>query len=163
MFFKSRHRGVAIAVATALAGGLAAGPAAAASHAPPKSHSKKVRVVARKAAAVSHLIFVQTGSQWGAGTDGDVHITLKGANGTFGPIQLDDDARDNFERNQADVFVVTTQDIGALTGATVHLQSGDDWNLARVDVLNLATGVITTLPAHQWLTARTPVAELRAA
>lgn len=64
-------------------------------------------------------IQVVTGDVRGAGTDGDVFLSLIGEKGTSGETELANSAN-NFERGQVDQFTIQSDDIGQITAAEVN-------------------------------------------
>ncbi|GAA4828699.1 hypothetical protein GCM10023201_15030 [Actinomycetospora corticicola] len=95
-----------------------------------------------------YRVEVHTGDVEGAGTDGDVWLWIDGNRGRSGWQSLDND-RDNFERNQTDVFELQLSDLGALTAAFVYFRpSGakSDWFLSWANVGTLS------LTHEDWVT-----------
>lgn len=69
-----------------------------------------------------YRITVYTSDVRGAGTDGDVYLRMKGPKGATGETQLES-ARNNFERNQIDVFEIKSSEVGPVEEITVRLVS----------------------------------------
>lgn len=102
---------------------------------------------------VEYQIAVRTGTASGAGTDANVYITIKGEQGEFGEILLDND-RDNFENGSYDVFTVTLPDLGGLTQIDIrHDNSGKNpgWYLDNVEITNLDNKKKWLFNCNGWL------------
>jgi hypothetical protein len=101
----------------------------------------------------TYRITVVTGSVPDAGTDADVYITLFGTNGNSGERLLDN-ADDNFERGQTDVFSIEMRDIGKIRQVRIrHDNSGNKpgWFLDRITVHKEDTDEEWTFPCVRWL------------
>jgi len=81
-----------------------------------------------------YSLVVRTADKSGAGTDGDVWITLYGTRGATGPHFLDKAGRDDFERANSDDFFFVAGNVGTLTGMVVGQSGGGGWDLADVTV-----------------------------
>ena len=80
---------------------------------------------------VGYTVNVKTSDCRGAGTDGDVWVTIFGAKGDSGERALES-SRNDFERGKEDSFWLEGADLGALTG----LQVG--WRVDLREVENLS-------------------------
>ena len=69
---------------------------------------------------VPYRVTVYTSDIRGAGTSGEVYFSMKGSHGATGESRLENH-RDNFSRNQTDVFEVVSSDIGIIEEVTVRL------------------------------------------
>jgi len=106
-----------------------------------------------------YQVIVATGDLPGAGTDGDVSITLTGDNGaTSGPLRLNYNLSifpiNKFERDRLDTFTVSSRDIGPLASLRVELKPAGDypeWYCREVTVRNLITGQEWVFPIETWL------------
>ncbi|KAF5837533.1 hypothetical protein DUNSADRAFT_4226 [Dunaliella salina] len=102
---------------------------------------------------VKYRVTVVTSDIRGAGTDGDVFLALKGEHGAMGETRLES-GRNNFERNQTDVFEIIGSAIGALKEANIRLVPkglGSSWHLRMVEVLNLKSGAKAVFVYNDWL------------
>jgi hypothetical protein len=83
-----------------------------------------------------------TGTAWGAGTDADVWVALRGEGGTWGPSVLPA-GRDAFEAGKCDAFPLVTPELGELAEVALgHDGSGQGsaWFLERVELFHHGTG-----------------------
>lgn len=79
---------------------------------------------------------------FGAGTDADVFIELKGEKGSFGPHWLPAGAS-AFEGGCRDVFPLSTPDLGELEEVVIghnNKGSGAAWYLEALELTNTNTG-----------------------
>ena len=106
-----------------------------------------------------YLVTVVTGDAKGASTDAAVTFSAAGARtdgatAVIREVPLDN-APDNFQRGNTDVFKLTAADIGTLTHARIgHNGAGDSpgWLLQSVTLTNVTKGWEKTLfPQHVWL------------
>jgi lipoxygenase homology domain-containing protein 1 len=74
---------------------------------------------AESSARCTYQVQVFTTDVRGAGTDGDVFLSLVGELGTTGESELASSAN-NFERGHVDQFTVQSEDIGTITAAEVR-------------------------------------------
>jgi len=85
-------------------------------------------------------IKVVTGDKTGGGTDANVFLTLCGDNGQSPEFPLKDSEtnRNKFERDQTDIFKVTTPDLGYVYKVQIRHDNsgllGSDWYLDHVEV-----------------------------
>ncbi|KAG1672531.1 hypothetical protein FOA52_002840, partial [Chlamydomonas sp. UWO 241] len=112
-------------------------------------------VVPNAAAAgiVPFRISVFTSDVRGAGTDGEVFISMKGEWGDMGETELSS-GRDNFSRAKVDVFEVMGSDIGPVKEVTVRLKEagiGAAWHFKQVEVLNKKSGQVYRFIYDNWL------------
>jgi hypothetical protein len=85
---------------------------------------------------------VATSDLRGAGTDGDVYLSLTGDGGAMGETQLVG-PRNAFSRGNVDVFTLSGSELGRIKAATVRLHArgiGAAWHLATIEVMNKANG-----------------------
>jgi hypothetical protein len=128
---------MAVVSALALSFGLLAGAGAAASAAPPAGQGG---VNAR--AVQSYLVLVRTADIPDAGTDATIRIKVYGTlNESPGYVNLDN-AADNFEQNQNDIFgPFSWFDIGVPDFIGVFKDSnGSEWYAEWADIYSYATG-----------------------
>ena len=71
---------------------------------------------------IPYRVTVYTSDVRGAGTSGEVYLSMKGARGATGESRLENH-RDNFSRNQTDAFEIVSSDIGTVEEVTVRLVS----------------------------------------
>lgn len=98
----------------------------------------------------------------GAGTDGDVSVSLHGDKGFIGGYRLPAQ-RAAFERAKCDTFDLLGTDCGRLSKIEVELKpSGllDAWHLAHVEVLDKGDGRVYVFPCNKWLNKESPRVEL---
>ncbi|KAJ9531527.1 hypothetical protein QJQ45_015008 [Haematococcus lacustris] len=128
-------------------------------------------VLERRVLAVKYRITTTTSSTVGAGTDGQVYITLSGDKGSTEEICLPSTPED-FSTGRSVDFEVTGAEVGANKTLTVRLQSavaGDPsalhsaWFLDKVDVLELSTGMKTTFNNSSWVSAEAGSVSLKEA
>lgn len=101
---------------------------------------------------------VYTSDKKGAGTQNDLHIVLRGVDGTSHPHTIKN-SRSMFQRGQINTFQIATDPIGRLTSLDVahcpHGNRGDmsSWYLFQVVVTEMASSIMTMFPCRQWLPA----------
>jgi hypothetical protein len=101
----------------------------------------------------TYRVTVVTGTVEGAGTDANVYITLFGGNGNSGERQLDN-ARDNFERGQTDVFALEMADLGDIRRVRIRHDNENrypGWFLDRITIHNEETDREWVFPCQRWL------------
>ncbi|XP_063250128.1 oxygen-regulated protein 1 isoform X2 [Prinia subflava] len=89
-----------------------------------------------------------------AGTSSKVYIALYGDRGSSGPIFLDGEKGELFQRGNEDIFTVNTKNIGRLYKIRIgHTNAGNSpgWHCKEVRLLNLFSGEQFSFPAHRWL------------
>eukprot|EP01048_Picozoa_sp_COSAG05_P003976 COSAG05_NODE_197_length_14521_cov_113.902995_1_plen_1885_part_00 len=101
-----------------------------------------------------YRVVTYTANTRGAGTDANVTIELIGEGGeTTGPCGLEGGA-DDFEKGQADEFILEVPDIGKLASINIgHDNSGPGpgWKLDHVLVENMLTAEQIDFQAYRWL------------
>nr|KAG5694176.1 hypothetical protein BaRGS_016022 [Batillaria attramentaria] len=104
---------------------------------------------------VEYTVRVFTGSEFGAGTDANVFLTLYGEKGDSGERKLkDSNNRNKFERNQEDVFQIKAVDLGKLTKVKIRHDNagfGGAWFLDRVEVDDRKRKKNYFFPCQRWL------------
>lgn len=100
-------------------------------------------------------ITIRTGDRNFAGTDANVFVTLFGTRGDSREFELDTPGRDDFERNQTDIFnVQTSANIGDIVRIRLrHDNSGfaAGWFVDWVRVRNVDTGQVWQFNVNRWL------------
>lgn len=89
----------------------------------------------------------------GAGTDGDVSISIKGEDGFIGLQELPA-KRQAFEKARADTFTLKGTRCGRLTEVEVALEPrgmASAWHLSRVEIIDRSDGRTYVFPCDQWL------------
>nr|XP_011425972.2 allene oxide synthase-lipoxygenase protein isoform X1 [Crassostrea gigas]XP_019922364.2 allene oxide synthase-lipoxygenase protein isoform X1 [Crassostrea gigas] len=104
----------------------------------------------------TYEIKVKTGDRFGAGTDANVEIVLLDGSGKqTKPANLDNWFRNDFERNQLDVFKIKDDtDIPEVTEIKLKRdQAGlfSDWFVDKIEVLNQKSGVTSVFPILRWI------------
>ena len=102
---------------------------------------------------VRYKIEVQTGDRRGAGTNANVFICITGTKGDTGNVPLDNN-KNNFERNQNDVFGIDAIDLGEITKIRIgHDNAGffAGWFLEYVKVINTTNNKTYNFPCGRWL------------
>jgi outer membrane protein assembly factor BamB len=124
----------------------------------PNTTSRFVKLTQYQPGSVSQIdyqVIVTTGDLSGAGTDGDVSITLTGEDGTTsGSLKLDNGNSNDFERASLGNYTVSSRDLGELTRLRVDLKKvGDnaEWMCQEVTVRNPITGQVWVFPIEAWL------------
>lgn len=100
-----------------------------------------------------YRVVVHTANSRGAGTDANVYINLMGESGESSDKVLES-GQDDFERGQADEFVLEVPDIGMLKSIKIgHDNSGPGagWKLDNVLVQNMLTKEQIDFKAFRWL------------
>ena len=114
---------------------------------------------------VPYKVTVYTSDLRGAGTGGDVYLSMKGSNGgEMGETKLQG-TRDSFSRNGVDIFEVPGSDLGRVVEVTVRLHEkglGAPWHFREIEVLNLRTGALARFEYDSWLekTKENPTAKV---
>ncbi|GLC44364.1 hypothetical protein PLESTF_000049800 [Pleodorina starrii] len=101
----------------------------------------------------NYKVTVYTSDIRGAGTDSDVLLTIYGDKGDTGERLLDN-STNNFERNQVDNFIVSSDNIGAIQKIKIRSSGkglGAAWHLNKVEVQSTATGEKLVFPFARWL------------
>uniref|UniRef100_K1R5X6 Allene oxide synthase-lipoxygenase protein n=1 Tax=Magallana gigas TaxID=29159 RepID=K1R5X6_MAGGI len=104
----------------------------------------------------TYEIKVKTGDRFGAGTDANVEIVLlDGSKKQTKPAYLDNWFRNDFERNQLDVFTIVDEtDIPEVTEIKLKRdQTGlfSDWFVDTIEVTNVTNGVSSLFPILRWI------------
>lgn len=104
----------------------------------------------------TYEIKVKTGDRFGAGTDANVEIVLlDGSKKQTKPAYLDNWFRNDFERNQLDVFTIVDEtDIPEVTEIKLKRdQAGlfSDWFVDTIEVTNVTNGVSSLFPILRWI------------
>lgn len=84
-------------------------------------------------------ITITTGTKSGAGTDGNVSVTLLGTDGTSGPHKLDKRFHDDFEPGKTDTYKVKGPKVGEVIGLRFQMDAGTlglkgDWYMTNAKV-----------------------------
>eukprot|EP00899_Mesostigma_viride_P006814 jgi/Mesvir1/16133/Mv08410-RA.4 len=108
-----------------------------------RATTRELRAVREKneeASSVRYAAVVRTGDLRGAGTDGNVFLTLHGSKEDSAEIKLEN-APDNFSRGKEDRFEFTCANLGKIKSVTLrHDGSGDGtWYLAGIDIIKVHT------------------------
>jgi len=103
-----------------------------------------------------YYITVKTGDKFGAGTKGNVRITLIGKNHRSNPLELNHPTeKSDKERNSENHYVVTDEDVGEVTQVKIELDKvlmvSDEWQLEFVEVTSSSTGTTYHFPCKQWV------------
>eukprot|EP00047_Mylnosiga_fluctuans_P014195 m.36272 g.36272 ORF g.36272 m.36272 type:complete len:2392 (+) comp5381_c0_seq2:48-7223(+) len=120
--------------------------------------AKDGQAVKRTEVAIKKIVYkvhVYTGDKFGAGTDANVSVVIKGSNGDTGPRELKDSEqhRNKFERNQLDTFEIEAVDLGDLEEVKVwhdNSGAGASWFLDRIEV-EAEGGAKSVFPCNRWL------------
>ncbi|XP_030300549.1 oxygen-regulated protein 1 [Calypte anna] len=99
-------------------------------------------------------VTVLTSDMPDAGTTSKVYITLYGHHGSSGPIFLDGEEDELFQRGNEDIFTVNIRNIGHLYKIRIgHTNTGNSpaWHCEEVQLLNLFSGEQFSFPARRWL------------
>jgi hypothetical protein len=142
------------ALAVGALSGFAAAPASAAQITGPET----ARVTAvQPASAVNYTVRVYTGDVESAGTNSTIKVKLRGTEGTSGWLTLDN-ANDNFERGQLDIFSFTLSDLGTIRSVDVNFEvSGkkSGWYLDKITVTG--ENVTRTYAHYNWFLVNSTV------
>eukprot|EP01046_Picozoa_sp_COSAG06_P033716 COSAG06_NODE_3464_length_5301_cov_4.178201_1_plen_1602_part_01 len=100
-----------------------------------------------------YRVVVHTANTRGAGTDANVYINLIGESAESGDMILES-GQDDFERGQADEFVLEVPELGQLKSIKIGHDSsgpGAGWKLDNVLVQNMLTKEQIDFQAFRWL------------
>lgn len=97
---------------------------------------------------MQYTVVMYTGKQDGAGTDGDVYLTLFGENGSSQRTCLDNDGDDR-ESGDIDTYAMDAKDLGELSQCYVEV-NGDGWFLEKI-IVSDTNGSTWTFPCGRWL------------
>ncbi|XP_010779871.1 lipoxygenase homology domain-containing protein 1-like [Notothenia coriiceps] len=104
-------------------------------------------------------VSVRTGDMYGAGTDGNVYLTIYGDLGDTGERKLakSENNKNKFERAEVDKFSIEAVDLGQVF--KIHIRHdnsmiGADWNLDQVEVLDLETDEVYMFLCERWLSKK---------
>ncbi|MBN2739221.1 MAG: hypothetical protein JXR70_19740 [Spirochaetales bacterium] len=104
---------------------------------------------------VKYEVTVHTADVLYAGTNADVFITIYGSEGQSEKFQLDKPGYNDFERNNTDLYSVTTpDDLGNLSHVRIeHNDKGmaSGWKLDYVNVRNTKTDMAWFFQCKRWL------------
>ncbi|CAG9464667.1 unnamed protein product [Pedinophyceae sp. YPF-701] len=103
---------------------------------------------------------VYTSDKRGAGTDADVHVSLKGDWGFIGESMLPAKGK-AFQRNKRDEFTISGTDCGTLQELGVRIEGGGSWHLRQIEVLDKATGELYAFPCDEEFDDETPQRTLK--
>jgi hypothetical protein len=113
-------------------------------------------------ALIPYQVSVITADSSGAGTNADVSITLKAADGrSAGPFNLDTADWDDFERASLGKYTIQAPDFGELGTLVVSLSEGEGdeaWYCQEVTLRNTFTGQVWVFPVESWLGGDEPLA-----
>ncbi|XP_013927287.1 PREDICTED: arachidonate 5-lipoxygenase, partial [Thamnophis sirtalis] len=103
----------------------------------------------------SYFVTVATGTQWFAGTDDYIYLTLVGLAGTSERHLLDKPFYNDFERGATDTYEVTvTEDLGEIQLIKIEKRKywfPDDWYLKYIAV-KTPVGDYLEFPCYRWIT-----------
>ncbi len=103
---------------------------------------------------VPHLVYIQTGDEFEAGTDCKIELTFFGTKGTSQPIVLQKN-ESRFERGRRDVILVNIDDIESLLKVRVAVHKGGfrkNWLLDHIEVHKLGSEESKTVfNSNSWL------------
>ncbi|XP_056386363.1 polyunsaturated fatty acid 5-lipoxygenase isoform X3 [Hyla sarda] len=103
----------------------------------------------------SYTITVATGSQWFAGTDDYIYVTLIGSKGCSEKNLLDKPFYNDFERGAIDSYDITiSEDIGEIQLIKIEKYKywyKDDWYCRHI-TLKTPTGDYLEFPCYRWIT-----------
>jgi hypothetical protein len=104
----------------------------------------------------TYEIKVLTGDRAGAGTDSNTQIILLDGSGKkTKPATLDNWFRNDFERNQTDVFTINDEtDIPEVTEIQLRRDEAglfSDWFVEKVEVTNQKSGKTSVFPILRWI------------
>ncbi|PAA79474.1 hypothetical protein BOX15_Mlig008366g2 [Macrostomum lignano] len=111
----------------------------------------------RELNVIKYEVEVETGDEFGSGTNADVSLNIFGEFGELGVTPLKMKGRDLFERNQVDKFTIESRDLGELKKIRIeHNDSGfrSDWLLAKVTVKDSSSGKVWVFNCNQWLSKK---------
>jgi hypothetical protein len=104
-----------------------------------------------------YKVIARTSDIFGAATESQVHIDIRGALGSTGKVQLKNSARSPFERGQADEFhVQSSKELGELSEVLVGTDySGRSpaWHLEQLEVTETRSGRTWYFDCCQWFDA----------
>ncbi|XP_029464988.1 arachidonate 5-lipoxygenase-like [Rhinatrema bivittatum] len=104
-----------------------------------------------------YSVTVATGSQWLAGTDGDIYITLEGSRGCSEKSPLSITLYDNFERGAIDTYnVIAKEDLGEIYLVKIEKHKicfEDDWYCKYITV-KAPCGKCMEFPCYKWITSK---------
>jgi len=103
-----------------------------------------------------HWVYVKTGDRKDAGTDANISITLRDANGKTSPeIKLDFIWKNDFERGQTDSFQTQVfDDLGPIVEIVLCRDNNGiaaDWYCELITVKDVKTDEIYYFPVHRWV------------
>uniref|UniRef100_A0A4W3K353 Arachidonate 5-lipoxygenase b, tandem duplicate 3 n=1 Tax=Callorhinchus milii TaxID=7868 RepID=A0A4W3K353_CALMI len=111
----------------------------------------------------SYTVTVSTGSQWFAGTDDYIYLTLVGTDGCSERTLLDKPLYDDFERGAVDTYDLTVSElIGELQVVKLEKRKywvHDDW-YCRYITIKTPSGEYVEFPCYRWVTDQKEI-ELR--
>ncbi|XP_029464989.1 arachidonate 5-lipoxygenase [Rhinatrema bivittatum] len=103
----------------------------------------------------SYTVTVATGSQWFAGTDDYIYLTLEGSQGCSEKNLLDKPLYNDFERGAIDSYDVTvSEDLGEIYLVRIEKQKywyEDDWYCKFITV-KTPCGDYLEFPCYRWIT-----------
>ncbi|XP_038599731.1 polyunsaturated fatty acid 5-lipoxygenase isoform X1 [Tachyglossus aculeatus] len=103
----------------------------------------------------SYTVTVATGSQWFAGTDDYIYLTLMGSRGCSDKHLLDKPFYNDFERGAVDSYDVTvTEELGEIQLIKIEKRKywlHDDWYLKYI-TLKTPYGDYVEFPCYRWFT-----------
>ena len=106
---------------------------------------------------VNYRIDVKTGDSWGAGTNANVEIILRGNGKQTEKFKLNKNWRDDFKRGKTDDFCVTSEtNIAEVTNIELWRDSTglfSSWYVDYIEVTNLMTDITSMFPVLKWITA----------
>ncbi|KAM9326246.1 polyunsaturated fatty acid 5-lipoxygenase [Gastrophryne carolinensis] len=108
----------------------------------------------------SYTVTVATGTQWFAGTDDYIYITLIGTKGSSEKNLLDKPFYNDFERGAIDSYDVTvSEDLGEIQLIKIEKYKywyKDDWYCRHITV-KTPTGDYLEFPCYRWITNDTDI------
>uniref|UniRef100_UPI00398ED148 polyunsaturated fatty acid 5-lipoxygenase-like isoform X1 n=2 Tax=Pristiophorus japonicus TaxID=55135 RepID=UPI00398ED148 len=102
----------------------------------------------------SYTVTVATGSQWFAGTDDYIYLTLVGTEGCSEKTLLDKPLYNDFERGAVDTYdMIVSNDIGEILLVKIEKRKywiQDDWYCKYI-TLKTPTGDYVEFPCYRWI------------
>ncbi|MEW5311146.1 MAG: hypothetical protein WDW38_002885 [Sanguina aurantia] len=101
----------------------------------------------------TYKVLIRTSDRNGAGTDANVYVNIHGSHTSSGNIVLRNTNTNNFERRQADMFEITTRDLGNLVELVVghdNAGAGANWHLEQVEITDTHSNRAWFFESNAW-------------
>ncbi|KAM7415994.1 hypothetical protein PAMA_018188 [Pampus argenteus] len=107
----------------------------------------------------TYQVSVRTGDMYGAATDANVFLTIHGDLGDTGERKLakSENNKNKFERGAVDKFTIEAVDLGQVFKIRIchdNSNTGADWYLDQVEVLDLETEEVYMFLCERWLSKK---------